>query len=507
MSSPSPTVLPTRRVSALQKALESLNEEASATAKVEHVETIPFGPVHTVERFLYGNGLMLLALRDKSAPVLSYHTWFRVGSRHEKPGKTGLAHLFEHLMFNETKTLPAGMFDRKLEEAGAESNAATWVDWTFYHENVPKDRLALVVNLESSRMSELVLRDPQVTSEKEVVSNERRMRVDDDIDGSVSELLYKTIFRKHAYGWPTIGWMDDIQSFTTSDCDDFYHTYYAPNNAIIVVVGDFEYKELVKKIQNAYGQLPSSQLPLEDVHPEPPQQEERRVEVSKPTMTEKLSIGYRGPALGDTDHLGLTVFNEALTGGRSSRAYRALVQEQELSVDIRGWVSSFRDPGVYELSSTCRPNVSGEQVLTALEQVIQPMLETGLGEEELEKCKARLELAALQGLETCGGKAEQIGFWEALFGDPSLPFRRVDAVRRLTNNDVIRAARRYLVPEARTLMFVRPTREGEPEPTEDLQGIGSTTLIPKTLVSGGEQSDAQDPIASSMTDGDVNSEN
>src|SRR6185503_8847493 len=151
--------------------------------------------------------------------------------------KTGIAHLFEHLMFGETESVAHGAFDRMLEEAGAETNAATFLDWTYYHTNLPKDALELTVELEAERMARLVLRDPQVSSEKEVVANERRQRVDDDVDGSVSELLYKTAFSEHAYRRPTIGWMQDIQAFTTEDCRAFYRTYYAPNNASLVAVG------------------------------------------------------------------------------------------------------------------------------------------------------------------------------------------------------------------------------------------------------------------------------
>ena len=151
-------------------------------------ESIPFGS-GAVHRYRLHNGLRMLLLVDKSAPVVSYHTWFGVGSRHEKPGKTGLAHLFEHLMFNETESLKAGEFDRKLEENGAESNAATWVDWTYYHEALPADRLPLAIKLEADRMAHLVLRTPQGTSEKEVVANERRYRVDDDVEGTASGSL------------------------------------------------------------------------------------------------------------------------------------------------------------------------------------------------------------------------------------------------------------------------------------------------------------------------------
>jgi zinc protease len=202
-----------------------------------------------VLRYRLENGLTILLLRDRSAPVCAYYTWFSVGSRHEKEGKTGLAHLFEHLMFNETENYKAGEFDRKLEESGAESNAATWVDWTYYHEAVPKDRLPLAVKLEAERMARLVLREPQVKSEKEVVANERRYRVDDDVEGAANELLYKTAFTRHPYHWPTIGWMADIVGFSPEDCGRFYKTYYAPNNAVVVVVGDFVEERLLGLMQ------------------------------------------------------------------------------------------------------------------------------------------------------------------------------------------------------------------------------------------------------------------
>ncbi len=185
-----------------------------------------------VQRFRLGNGLRLLLLVDRTAPVVSYFTWFRVGSRHEKPGKTGLAHLFEHLMFNEAEGLKAGEFDRKLEENGAESNAATWLDWTYYYESLPRDRFALAVKLESQRMAKLVLREPQIVSEKEVVANERRMRVDDDIEG-----------------------------FTPDDCVAFYKTFYAPNNATIVVVGDVDTARLLRLVRQRYGAIPRQTMP------------------------------------------------------------------------------------------------------------------------------------------------------------------------------------------------------------------------------------------------------
>src|SRR5690242_10662346 len=168
-----------------------LNRGKPPLAEVRHDATIAFGPSMRVERFVLGNGFKVLLLEDHAAPVICLQTWFGVGSRHEKPGKTGIAHLFEHLMFGETEDVPHGAFDRLLEEAGADTNAATFLDWTYYHTNLPKEALPLAMKLEAGRIAKLVLRDPQVSSEKEVVANERRQRVEDDVDGSVSEILYK----------------------------------------------------------------------------------------------------------------------------------------------------------------------------------------------------------------------------------------------------------------------------------------------------------------------------
>ncbi len=459
-TTPAPRRPPPRAPSPRVALVERLNAGREGDARLAYEGAHPFGPVHVVERFRLGNGLRLLALVDPSAPVVSYHTWFAVGSRHERPGKTGLAHFFEHLMFNETSNLPAGDFDRKLEEAGAESNAATWVDWTYYYENVPRDRLPLVITMEADRMANLVLRQPQVDSEREVVANERRLRVEDDVDGSVNELLYQTVFGRHGYGWPTIGWMKDIEGYTPDDCAAFYRTYYAPNNAVVVLAGDVRLEAVLKRVQDAYGALPAAPLPVEDVRPEPPQTAERRVEVTKPTATERVAVGYRGPALGDLDHAALTLVNEALFGGRSSRVHRALVHEAELATDVRGWVGTFRDPGLYEMTVAGRPGVKAEALLEALDRVVEGVVREPLAEDELARVLARLELGALQGLETSSGKAEQIGFWSTVTGDPAGCFARLEALRRVGRSDALRAARRFLVADSRTVVTVRAGAAG-----------------------------------------------
>ena len=433
---------------------------------MRHDATIPFGPSIRIERYVLGNGLQVLLVEDHAAPVICLQTWFRVGSRHEKPGKTGLAHLFEHLMFGETEEVAHGAFDRLLEGEGAETNAATFLDWTYYHTNLPREALPLAMKLEAGRIAHLVLRDPQVGSEKEVVANERRQRVEDDVDGSVSELLYREAFQKHGYGWPTIGWMADIQGFTTDDCLDFYRTYYAPNNCSLIVVGDVTARDVLRLAQEHYGTLPPATIPVEDVHPEPPQTAERRARVEKPTPTQKVAIGYRGPALGDFDHAPLVLLNEILFGGRSSRVHRALVQDQEIASEIRGWVGSFRDPALYDIFLSARATHTAEELLASLDRVLAEVREP-VSPGELDRVKARLELGTLQGLETVGGKAEQIGFYETVLGDPAALFDKLAAYRRVSVGDLLRVARRYLVDTSRTIIEVFPDGTGGEDAEEE----------------------------------------
>jgi zinc protease len=442
--------------------VDAINARAATPgARVTYEGANSFGR-DAVHRWRLGNGLTVLVLVDASAPVVAYHTWFNVGSRHERPGKTGLAHLFEHLMFGETENLGAGVFDRKLEENGAETNAATWVDWTFYHELLPADRVKLAVRLEAERMQRLVLREPQVASEKEVVANERRYRVDDDVEGSANELLYKTAFDHHPYHWPTIGWMEDIQGFNPDDCAAFYRTYYAPNNATVVAVGDVRERDLLAAIAAAYGAIPAQQVPPEDIVPEPPQTTERKVETTKPTASEKLLVAFKGPALGDADHAAMSILSEVLFGGRASRIYRTLVVDKELAIEARGWVSTFRDPGLFESWITARGSHTAEEIQPLLDEAFARVRADVVTEDELARAKARLELGSLQQLETVGGKAEQIGFFETVLGDPGYSFRRVEQYRRVTAGDVRRVARRYLVDAARTIVRVRPEQAAPP---------------------------------------------
>jgi zinc protease len=449
----------------------TVSEAALEQLKITRQGKQPFGPNLAIDVFRLDNGLRVLLLEDHSAPVIAYHTWFRVGSRNEREGKTGIAHLFEHLMFNETEHLPKGEFDRRLEEAGAESNASTWLDFTQYNISAPSVSLPLVIGLEADRMQHLVLREPQVESEKEVVANERRYRVDDDVEGSVGELLWATAFTVHPYKWPTIGWMQDIQGFTTQDCEEFYRAYYSPDNASIILVGDFDSQDALTRIAEAYAPICASGRKPASLPAEPEQTEQRVVEVSKPAVSERLNIGYKSPPLTHEDTPALNVLCEVLAGGRASRLHQKLVRELELASEVRVSLGPFSDPGLLEFYVTAREDVSADQLLKALDAEIERLQHAGVSPAELNRSIARFELGLLHGLETGDGKANTIGFYECILGEPGAAFERLEALKHVTPSDLQRVAKRYLVPQQRTLILVRMSESVQDEETSESDEI------------------------------------
>jgi zinc protease len=433
--------------------LAIVNAAANANQKVTFRKTHHFGAHLSIEHYELGNGLRVLLVSDESAPVVAYHTWFRVGSRDERTGKTGMAHLFEHLMFNETENLPKGEFDRRLEAVGAESNASTWVDYTQYNIAAPSRELPLLIQIEADRMQNLVLREPQVESEKEVVANERRYRVDDDVEGAMSETLWANAFHTHPYHWPTIGWMEDILAFTTDDCAQFYRTYYAPNNATLVLVGDFSHQDALTQISKAYGAIAPSDRVKPTYPTEGLQTEARQVVLTKPTATEKVSIGYRAPALSERDHLVGQVLSEVLSGGRASRLYRKLIRELELASEVRVFVTPFADPGLFEVYASAREGVTAEQLIEVLTSELELLRQEGVTQ--------AFELGLLHGLETADGKANTIGFYDCLLQQPGAAFDRMQECSKVTPADVQRVARTYLNPQQSTSVIVRPSGDDD----------------------------------------------
>jgi zinc protease len=424
----------------------------------------PFGAGgRSVRQYRLDNGLQILLLVDPSAPVLAYQTWFNVGSRHEREGITGIAHLFEHLMFNQTESLQPGEFDRKIEQAGGDSNAATWVDWTYYREVLPRAELPLACELESDRMAHLVLGDKQVETEREVVANERRLRVEDDVEGFLNEELFKLAFERHPYHWPTIGWMRDIMAISIADCRAFYRTYYSPNNATLVIAGDVDEGETLALVQKHYGRIPAQALPAERKEPEPEQREERRATWKKPVTADKLRIGYKSPPLSHADYLPLEVLSEILFGGKSSRLEKLLVADTELASSTSGSLSPFKDPGLYEIAVSMQRGHAAHEAERLIDVEIERVKKEPLLPGELDTARTRLLTRLWRELRTFSGRAEALGHYHTTTGDYRHLFQVADHVRATTEADVQRVARAYLDRARRTVVVAEPSGEEDEE--------------------------------------------
>lgn len=417
----------------------------------------PFGAGGLVAKeFRLANGLKVILVRDPAAPVFAYQTWFAVGSRHEREGTTGIAHLFEHLMFNQTEHHPPGELDRMIERAGGDTNAATWVDWTFYRNNLPRAELALAVELEADRMAHLTLGETQVESEREVVANERRFRVEDDVDGFLSEELYKLAFTTHPYHWPTIGWMRDIESITIDDCRAFYRTYYAPNNATVVLVGDVEEAAALALLEKHYGPIPAQSIPADAATPEPEQTAERRATYPKPVMADKLRIGYKAPPLPHPDYAALEVTSELLFGGNSSRLHRRLVIESEVAASTHAAPAPFRDPGLYEIAVSLKRGHAADEAEALIYEELERLAKEPLRPHELDTAKTRLLTHFWRELRPQAGKAEALGHFATTTGDYRRLFAVAEGYRAVTAADVERIVHTYLLPTRRTVVVATP---------------------------------------------------
>ena len=424
------------------------------------------GRGHTAKRFRLSNGLGVITAIDRSAPIVALQTWFRVGSRHERPGATGMAHLFEHLMFGQTENLPPGEFDRLVERTGGESNAATWVDWTYYRLSLPTRDLPLGIRIESERMQHLVLEHTPVEAERDVVTNERRERVEDDVDGWLDEQLMAQAFTTHPYRWPTIGWMEDIRALALPEIRAFYRTWYAPNNATIVCVGDFDEAALLDLVAGSYGAIPPAELPPVPGLVEPEQTRERVIRAPKPIATDRLLVGYKAPGQDEADWAVLEIVATLLAGCPSARLYRRLVIEREAASSVDAQLTPFRDPSLLRLAVTATRNHNADEILGLIDAELAMMATTPPSKIEVEKAKAIAETDFWSSLVDVDGKAEALGHYETALGD----FRKVGAIAErlaaVTADDVARVVRAYLVPDRRTIVIAHP-EPGDPEDDDD----------------------------------------
>jgi zinc protease len=413
----------------------------------------------TASKWRLSNGLDIILLPDPSATAVSYTTWFRVGSRseNEAAGETGLAHLFEHLMFTESKGGLEGAFDHAMEEVGASANAMTYYDFTAYIDDLPPDELPLAVRLESARMSGLELGKKQVETERDVVVEERLASVEDSVDGLLDELMYKQAFRAHPYRWPVIGRMKDIKAVTPDKAIAFYRRFYAPNNAVLVIAGKIEEAAALDAVARGYGGLsPSKTLPPDEVRPERAPAAAVETSLVRPVPADRLVIGFPAPGLGDADRAAYEIANELLAGGPSARLTRTLVVDKEWASSVHGDIAPTRDPALYAIWIQMTRGHAAAEAEAVVAAALAELAAKPVPAPELARAAARLETAFWRRLASSHGRAEALGEFEIATGDFSRLFARGGEYARVTAEDVRRVAAQYLATGARSVVVARP---------------------------------------------------
>ena len=402
------------------------------------------------------NGLRVLLLEDRRSPIVSFQVWYRVGSRNEERGRTGIAHFLEHMLFMGTPKYGKGEFARLVEQNGGQDNAFTSADVTSYFVNIAADKLDLVVELEADRMVNALLDPQEIESERQVVIEERRTRTEDDPGGFLGEEVLALAFRAHPYGQPVIGWMDDLERITPAEIRAFYTTYYQPNNAIVVAVGDFAAPALMAKIREQFGRIPRAPDPPRMLAVEPPQNGERRLLVRKEAQLPIVYLAYRVPNQTSPDAAALEMLSTILSSGRSSRLYRRLVYERQLALEAGGDYSWFSfDPNLFWFWATAMPGQTPETLEKELLAEMDKLGKEPVTALELERARNQIEAAFVFQEDSIHRRASLLARFETIGGYP-LRDTYLQQIRAVTAADVQRVARAYFLEQGRNTGVLLP---------------------------------------------------
>jgi zinc protease len=396
------------------------------------------------------NGLKILLYEDHDIPNIAYYTFFRVGSRNERPGLTGVSHFIEHMMFNGSAAFGPGEFDRIMEFNGGANNAYTSDDLTAYTNWFPRAALEKMMAMEADRMRGLLF-DPQVLeSERGVVASERRLG-DNDNDSLLDETVRATAIMAHPYHWSVIGWMSDILGWRRDEIQSYFRTYYAPNNAVLIVVGDFETEALMALIRKYYGDIPRGTPPPAVTTSEPPQIGPRRVQLRKAAQIPSFLAVYHVPAVGHADFAALSLLETILLRGESSRLYRRLVSDAQLAIGVSGGVSPTIDPFLFYIQVKPRPGADLELLEKTIEEELTRLQSGGVTPLEMEKALNAARTGFYAPLQTIAGKANMLGQAELVYGGFANLFTIVDRFAAVTPTQVQDACRKYLSPDNKTV--------------------------------------------------------
>jgi len=415
-----------------------------------------------VETHTLKNGMKILIHEDHSIPNVALYIFYKIGSRNEKPGTTGLSHFFEHMMFNGAKKYGPGSFDRVMEDNGGSNNAYTTNDVTVYQDWFPASALDLIFDLEADRIRDLSFDPKMVESERGVVASERRTSVENNNFGLLDEQMTATAYLAHPYHWPVVGWMSDIQSWTIDDLKAHFRMGYAPNNAVMVVAGAVRTKEFLALAEKYIEPIPQHDPPPPLRTKEPEQTGERRIRLEKPAQLPIVAAGWHIPETAHADYYALKVLETILLTGQSSRLYQRLVDKDQLAIFVQGGSSFAFDPTLFQITSQPREKVAPEALEKALYEELARVGKDLVTEQELEKAKNILLAGFYRQMKTISGKANTLGTYEVFFGDYKKMLDAPQRYAKVTREELRRVAAQYLTEKNRTVAVLIPVKEEAP---------------------------------------------
>ena len=398
------------------------------------------------------NGLRVITVEDHSSPVIALDITYNVGSRNERQGRTGFAHLFEHMMFKGSENVGTGEHFYLIFNNGGTMNGTTNEDRTTYFEALPANQLDLALYLEADRMRSLAITKANLDNQRNAVQEERRLGVDNQPYGKSGEIQQGLIYDNFAYKHTTIGSMEDLNAATVEDVAAFFKMYYAPNNAVLTLVGDFNPADALKKIKQNFEVIPRQPDPPPVDMTEPQQTAERRATIDDAlARAPQIDIAFKAVPGNTPDFY-------ALQGGQSSRLYQALVKDKPLVTNVFGFIDEKRGTGAFYTSATLRPGVKTDDVESAIYAEIERLKKDGIADWELEKAKNTTRRNFINGLQSSLSRAIQMSVWTVYYNDPNLINTRMEKVAAVTKEDVARVANKYLMPTNRTVVITMPKK-------------------------------------------------
>ena len=423
--------------------------------------------------YILSNGMKVLLVEVPKAPVATVQVWYKVGSRNEVMGRAGLSHMLEHMMFKGTAKYPKGTFSRVVRKNGGVDNAFTSQDFTAYFENLAADRVELALEMEADRMQGLLLDNAEFQTEREVVKEERRLRTEDDPQGALVEALFAQAFFSHPYHWPVIGWFADLDAMSLDDLQRHYDTFYSPNNATLIVVGDIKAEALLPTIKRLFEPIPKGPTPKQTLPPEPDQRGERRFLLKREAQVPFVMMGFRVPNYASDDSYALDVLESILSRGKSSRLYQSLVYDQKNSLAVGAEYSLMQtDPSLFYFYALVSPGQKVEAVEESLHREIARLQHEPPTDLELQRAKNQVEAAQVFEQDSNFRNAMLLGQAETV----GAGWRRVDQflerIRAVTAKDVQRVAKQYLTEDNLTvgILIPLPPKPAEAVPTAATQG-------------------------------------